>query len=179
MKWLACAVAFVALTVGSAMAQSVSDEFLVTPGKSIGPIQLGMAIPDVVKILGTPKRTITNLKSMVLSLPEGSTLFDWPPAVVRPNVTGQTGFAVITGKDGMVFEVQSPFDARYHTAEGLHPDSKVQEVTDKLGAPDRQPSAPGALFQVYDRLGLAFVIENDRQYRNYGKVVGIWVFPPK
>jgi hypothetical protein len=177
MRRVAGAIILVLFVAGAGLAQSV-DPYLVTPGKGIGPLTIGMTITDATKLLGTPQQATTKINSVVLPVPEGALVFVWPPTSSSTGVTGNVGFRVVTDHAGLIYEIQSPFDQRVHTADGLRIGSKQQDVTNALGAPDRQADAGTEQFLIYDRQGVVFLVETG-QFRNRGLVNGIWVIAPK
>jgi hypothetical protein len=171
------------LVAGSALAQPAGDPFLIMPGVGIGPVTVGMTVTDAVRIFGTPKPATTKLVSIVLPIPDGSLAFWWDPSPeVRQQGGGvNDGFEVITDKAGTVYEVQGPFDNRFHTAEGLRVGSKASDVTGAFGTPSREPTSKSGRtrFYVYDQRGIAWLIQNDHSLYNFGLVNGIWVFTPR
>jgi hypothetical protein len=176
LRVLACVVILATFVTGGAQAQP-TDDLLIMPGVRIGPIKIGMNITDATKIFGTPKPATTKLVSVVLPVPDGSLAFGWEPSVEAKRQGAEfQGFHVITDQAGMIYEVQSPFDNRYHTSEGLHVGSKASEVTAVFGAPSRQLTQGHERYYVYDQRGIAFLLQNDRKATNYDLVNGIWVF---
>jgi hypothetical protein len=170
----------VLFSISLAMAQPATDQFLVVPGQRIGPVRLGMTLSEATQILGTPQPGDRNVTSIVLPFEHGVLDFSWAPAVTDPTTKeGGRGYDVIFSAAGAAIEVQAPFDPRYGTVEGVHIDSLLAEMLAKLGPPDRQKSVGTADFKIYDRRGLAVLVVNDRQYKNYGKVNGLWVFAPR
>ena len=75
--------------------------------------------------------------------------------------------------------MESPFDPRIHTADGLHIGSREQDVVKTLGAPDRQADAGTEHFLIYNQRGVVFLVVNDRKFTNYGLVNQVWVFAAK
>ncbi len=163
------------------LTESATNDLLIVPGQRIGPLRVGMSITDATALMGTPKPAITNLVSVVLTLPDGSTVFRWPPSseAQQYGANSNDGFGVVADKAGAIFEIQGPFDGRYHTAEGLHVGSKVSEVTKTLGAPPRQPTSGHERFYVYDQPGIVMLVQDNRGASNYGLVNGMWVFSPR
>jgi hypothetical protein len=181
MRSILLVLAIAVLATTPALAQPATDPFLITPGVGIGPIALGMSITDVTKVLGTPHPAETKFRSIVLQVPDGSLGFAWDPSpeAKRQGAGTFDGFVVITDKAGAVYEVQSPFDNRYHTAQGLHVGSRPSDVMAALGTPSRQPASGHEQFYVYDQRGIALLIQTNRQAPNVGLVNGVWVFAPR
>jgi outer membrane protein assembly factor BamE (lipoprotein component of BamABCDE complex) len=167
------------LATGVAVAQS-TDDLLIVPGERIGPLKLGMSVTDVSKLFGTPRPATTKLVSVVIPIPDGGTAFSWEPsAESKQHGAKSQGFGVITDQGGMVYEVQSPFDTRYHTDGGLRVGSKARDVVAAFGEPSRQKIDGHEKFYIYDARGIAFLIQNDRTVWNYELVNGVWVFAPR
>jgi hypothetical protein len=179
MRVLALAVVVTMLTAGAAVAQS-TDDLLIVPGQRFGPVNLGMSITDIAKMFGTPKPASTKIFSLVLPVPDGAMVFGWEPSAEAKKLGAKTqGFSVATDQAGMVYEVQGPYDPRYHTDGGLHVGSKARDVVAALGEPSRQKTDGHEKYYIYDARGIAFLIQNDRAVWNYEQVNGMWVFAPR
>jgi hypothetical protein len=139
-----------------------------------------MTLPEIAQVLGTPQPETGKITSIVLPAEQGALEFSWVPEVTNLTpIGGGRGYAVIFSAAGGAIEVQAPFDPQYGTVEGVHIDSLLAEVLAKLGPPDRQKSVGIADFKIYDHRGLAVLVVNDPQYKNYRKVNGLWVFAPR
>jgi hypothetical protein len=176
MKVLAYALILAVFMTGVAVAQP-TDDLLIMPGVRIGPLKVGMTITDATQIFGTPKPATTKLVSLVLPVPDGALAFHWDPSPEAQKQGARfQGFDIITDRTGIVYEVQGPFDNRYHTSEGLHVGSKVGEVTAGFGTPSRQLTNGHERYYIYDQRGIVFLVQDDRKASNYDLVNGVWVF---
>jgi|GEM_PF-2515562 len=163
------------------LTQPATDDLLIVPGQRIGLLRVGMSITDAAAVMGTPKPANTKIVSVVLPVPVGATAFEWPPSseAQRQGAGPHDGFAVITDKAGMVYEIQSTFDRRYHTVEGVHVGSKLTDVTNAFGAPTSEKTSGHERLYVYDQRGIVILFQDNRQISNYGLVNGFWVLAPR
>ncbi len=141
------------------------DAYLITPGVGIGPIQIGMHIEQIVGILGTPKSTSGQGRTIV---------YRW----YEPSAARKEGLSVRTAKDGVAVTVSAQNDARYHTANGMHPGSTEADVNAAFGVPSRveKDAATGTETLWYHSEGIAFAINRNRSFRFYNQIFSIDVF---
>lgn len=119
----------------------------IVPGRAIGAVRLGMALQDVVALLGRAKETIARpgigVDYLWYAAPDGS------------------GVGVRTTDAGVVRRIWVVNDAAYRTAQGLHAGSTEAEVRATLGAPSwtiAVASSDKSTTLMYETLGLWFTI---------------------
>ncbi len=86
----------------------------------------------------------------------------WLPTEKAAPTTGDKGLTVLTDAAGTIFEIQSAYDPRSRTAEGIHVGSPGAEALAKLGTPDRVTTVGLEDYKIYEHLGLAVLIVNGR-----------------
>jgi hypothetical protein len=137
--------------------------WLVVPGKSIGPIKLGMDIAQATKLLGPPASSS--------ALQDGSYVYRWfaPPKNV--------GMGVRATKAGKIYRIWALNDPKYMTRQRLHAGSTEAEVRAALGDPSRVvvDSSGGVKTLRYDSLGIWIDIQLDNRYTFYNSVFSIGV----
>ena len=136
---------------------------LIVPGQSVGPVQLGKPIRELMARLG-PMKGVTQLG-------DGTRMYRWfePPS--------NTGIGVRINGNGTVLMVWVINDARYATKEGLHVGSTEAEVVSALGTPTRVESNSQAKTKtlIYESIGSWFSIQLDQQLNFYNTVFDIGV----
>ncbi len=152
---------------------TVAPEFLIVPGKAIGPVTLDQAAADVSGRLGTPSsRGPTEYRR--------TRLLNWPG--------GLTGHVEEADQSKLVgLEVS---DRRYRTEKGISFGSSQGAVLLAYGmSPARLditiPNLGGARLLIYNELGIAFAMTSDKQHAEsgpgrapVGAVDWIVIFPP-
>lgn len=137
--------------------------YLIVPGQSVGPVQLGKPLREGMVRLG-PSKGVTQLG-------DGTRMYRWfePPS--------NAGIGVRTNQTGTVLMVWVINDARYATKEGLHVGSTEAEVRTAFGAPTRVESNAQAKTKtlIYESLGSWFSIQLDQQLNFYNTVFDIGV----
>jgi hypothetical protein len=142
-KALLMVVLVVATTVPAQAATPAA--LLIVPGRSVGPIVLGMRMTQVFQFLGPPERRV----------PSGETIkFFWP----------RRGLTVRVDRDGRVAAifVESP---SYRTARGIGVGSTRDEVVAAYGPAPQAQEDRATLILVYTRLGITFAINKERENR--------------
>ncbi len=124
-------VALVASVAGTAIAQTV----LIVPGRSVGPVQVGMASPRVLRLLGRP------------AVRAGDALWSY-----EQPISLRIEFAA-----GRVKSIAT-WDRRARTAQGLAVGVPDTMIVRSLGAPEVLPAFPGA-WLYYRALGLAVFVQ--------------------
>ncbi len=157
-----------------------ANDFLITPGVSIGPLTLEMTITDAVHRLGTPKSTQT--------YSDQSTRFRWYDYVVSPNGSsnvfpGRGGLYAAANALGRLTRIGVFEDSRYKTPQGLRVGVRDQEIVQAMGTPDythnRKGTAPDlwATHEMgYRRAGIAFLVVDLAISPRYGHVDEITIF---
>ncbi|GEM_PF-919082 len=147
-----------------AAAPAPSREIL--PGQGIGPVRLGMAVKDVLALLG-PQKSVDQL-------PNGEAVYRWfaPPA--------NDGIGVRVTASGVVSRVWALNDADYVLRGTLRVGSTEEEVRAALGAPSRvaENTQVKTRLLYYDALGIWVSIQLDERYAFYNRVFEIGVMPP-
>jgi hypothetical protein len=140
-----------------------------------------MTITDAVSILGPPQSSRSVLHSTVLSTRDlqGTANYTWSaPTTIHADPGTRTGFRLTADAGGKIIEIAAPFSGGYHTAEGLAPGTREETIFTRLGAPSRTLTSGDEKYDIYDTLGIVFLVENNPKYMNHGLVNRIWVFPP-
>jgi len=151
--WLVLLV--LALAAGPGAASSL-DQFLVVPGRSLGPIIIGMRLDSVERILGRPTKVD----------PSGATQwYQWqaPEDHLR-------SIAVETSQDVVVL-ISLAHDPRYRTNDGLGDGTAMGEVERILGRPSSVTRLGGFSIVQYRKDGIGFVTNGS------GLVTGIVIAP--
>ena len=146
---------------------SSSERFLVLPGLSIGPVQIGMTLKAVEAALGPNKGTA--------QLSDGTSAYRWfaPPK--------NDGIGVRVSKGGIVTRVWALNDVRYVTQDGLHVGSAEADIRAKLGMPSNVTTNAQAKTKIltYEGVGIWFSIQEDQQYLFYNAVFEIGIIPQR
>jgi hypothetical protein len=138
-------------------AAAPDGQFLVVPGRSAGPVGIGMTLDAVERILGDP-----STKDLT-----GSTQwYQWQAPV------GQAAsFAVETLQNTVVL-ISLAHDPRYRTSEGLGDGNTVDEVQRVFGHPSSVMRLSGYAIVQYRTKGIGFVADGSN------RVTGIVIAPP-
>jgi S1-C subfamily serine protease len=135
----------------------------VSVGQSIGPVQLGMRIQEVVRALGRAKSQ--------QKLDDGSTVYRWfePPR--------NDGIGMRVTSAGVVYRIWAINDVAYVTNNGLRVGSTEGQVVAKLGKPTRTVLDPRTKTKtlLYPQLGVWFSIQLEPRYTFYNTIYGIGV----
>jgi hypothetical protein len=155
MKRLCLFVFALLLAVPPAVA-APNDRFLVVPGRSMGPIAIGMRLDAVESILGRPSKID----------PTGHTQwYEWKAPENRLR-----SIAVETLKSTVVL-ISLAHDPRYRTSDGLGDGTTLAEVTRVFGRPSSVMRLGGFSIVQYRRNGIGFVTDGS------GRVTGIVIAP--
>jgi len=139
----------------------------VVPGKSIGPVRLGMHVEEVVAALGQPVRS--------QPLSDGTTAYQWfgPP--------NNSGLGVRTTPAGVVYRVWIINDVQYAIQNHVHVGSTEADARTALGEPAQVlvDASHGLKTLTYPSVGLWIVIQTDKKYAFYGQVfeIGVTTLP--
>jgi hypothetical protein len=130
--------------------------FLVVPGRSMGPIAIGMRLEAVEETFGSPTKT---------DLSGQTQWYEWksPDDHLR-------SIAVETLKNTVVL-ISLAHDPRYRTNEGLGDGTTLAEVERVLGTPSSVMHLGGFSIVQYRRTGIGFVTDGS------GRVTGIVIAP--
>ncbi len=152
---------------------AVAPEFLIAPGKGIGPFTLDQSVADLTGRLGNPTRS------------------DPTPGLRAPIAFWTNGLAaLVDSTDGNKVVGLEISDRHYRTDKGITFGSSQGAVLMTYGmSPPRQeitmPNLGGARILIYNDLGIAFAITSDKQHAEagpghapVGAVDWITVFPP-
>jgi len=152
---------------------AVAAEFLIAPGRGIGPFALDQSVADLTGRLGNP----TNR--------------DPTPGLRAPVVFWTSGLgALVDPADGNRLVGLEIADRRYRTDKGIAFGFSQGAVLMAYGmSPARQeitmPNLGGARIMIYNDLGIAFAITSDKQHAEagpghapVGAVDWITIFPP-
>jgi hypothetical protein len=132
------------------------SQFLVVPGRSLGPVAIGMRLEAVESVLGKPTKVD----------PTGRTQwYEWksPDNHLR-------SIAVETLQNTVVL-ISLAHDPRYRTREGLGDGTALADVTRTLGPPSSVIRLGGFSIVQYRRAGIGFVADGS------GRVTGIVIAP--
>ena len=152
---------------------AVAAEFLIAPGKGIGPFALDQSVADRTGRLGNPSNQVPT------------------PGLRAPVVFWTNGLgALVDTADGNRLVGLEIADRRYRTDKGIAFGSSQGAVLMAYGmSPARQeitmPNLGGARILIYNDLGIAFAITSDKQHAQAGSghapvgaVDWITIFPP-
>ena len=133
-----------------------NDPFLVVPGRSMGPIAIGMRLDAVEEVLGPPSKVD----------PAGRTQwYEWKSPENRLR-----SIAVETVQNTVVL-ISLAHDPRYRTSQGLGDGTTLVEVERVFGAPSSVMRLGGFSIVQYRRNGIGFVTDGS------GRVTGIVIAP--
>jgi outer membrane protein assembly factor BamE (lipoprotein component of BamABCDE complex) len=150
-RWITV-ILVVAAAAWRVSAQSPDRQFLVVPGRSAGPVALGMTIDSVKAVWGTPTQVDRDANT------QWYTWRDSPPRSVAVEM-----------QSNMVVMISIAHDPRYRTRDGLGDGDSADRVQKLLGRPSHVRPLPGFSMLEYKSLGLAFVI--DRTHHVTGVIV--------
>jgi hypothetical protein len=144
-----------AVAAGPAAASS-ADQFLVVPGRSMGPVVIGMRLDAVERILGAPTTSDTS---------SATYWYEWkaPEDHLR-------SIAVETSQN-VVILISLAHDPRYRTSAGLGDGTMMGDVERALGRPSSVMRLGGYSIVQYRRDGIGFVTNGT------GLVTGIVIAP--
>jgi hypothetical protein len=144
-------------------ARAVAPVWDVIPGKSIGPIKLGMDLAEASKILG-PQVSFRELSN-------GNVIHRWfaPPK--------NAGLGILTTKLGRVIRIWALNDPQYAIRGHIHAGSTEAEVRAALGNPTNLVinSSGGDKTLRYDSLGIWVGIQLDKRFTFFNQVYEIIV----
>jgi hypothetical protein len=121
-----------------------SDHFLVIPGRSAGPVNIGMKLDAVEHIFGQPSTK---------DLTGNTQWYEWQAPV------GQAAsFAVETLQNTVVL-ISLAHDPRYRTSEGLGDGNTLDEVQRVFGQPSSVMRLSGYAIVQYRTKGIGFVTD--------------------
>lgn len=133
-----------------------SAQFLVAPGRSMGPVAIGMRLQAVEGILGRPTKVD----------PSGRTQwYEWKDPEDRFR-----SIAVETLQNSVVL-ISLAHDPRYRTIGGLGNGTPLADVKRALGRPSSVINLGGFSIVQYRRTGIGFVTDRS------GRVTGIIIAP--
>lgn len=139
------------------------NRFLVVPGRSAGPIDIGMKLDAVERIFGRPSTT---------DLTSNTHWYEWQ----APN--NQMGsIAVETAQDTVIL-ISLANDPRYRTSEGLGDGTTLDEVRRVFGQPSSVMRLEGYAILQYRTKGIGFVMPEGSD-RVTGIVIAPAVLTPK
>ncbi len=143
-----------------------STQWDIIPGRSIGPVQVGMDVREVVQLLGPP--TSTN------PIPGGGNAYLWFAA------PRNAGLGVSTTVTGKVSRVWGQNHTRYVTEGRLRAGSTEADIVAALGTPStaKDYAQPPLRILGYDSRGIWFGIQLDRKLRFHNEIFEIGVFAP-
>ena len=145
----------------------VADSFLISPGKSIGPVSLGIPVQSSFAALGPSKGT--------QKYQDGSVQYRWfePPL--------NSGLGIAATQNDMILRVWVLNDEKYTTREGLHAGSTEAQVRAILGEPTRTVVNAQAKVKTlfYESIGLWFGIQLNQDFAFYNQVFNIGVMQKK
>jgi hypothetical protein len=120
---------------------AVPAALLIVPGRSVGPIDLGMRMTQVIRVLGPAED-------------DEPSRFSWP----------RRGVTVRVDRDGRVdaIFVESP---KYRTARGIGVGSTRDEVVAAYGPAPQAQEDRTTLILAYTQLGITFAINKERENR--------------
>jgi len=150
-RWLAVTL-IVAGAAGPVSAQSPDAHFLVVPGRSVGPVALGMSMDNVKAAWGSPTQVDQDANSQWYTWRES------PPRSVAVEM-----------QSNIVVMISIAHDPRYRTRDGLGDGDSADRVQKLLGRPSHVRPLPGFFMLEYKSLGVAFVI--DRTHHVSGVIV--------
>ncbi|HKX18284.1 MAG TPA: hypothetical protein VJT33_09780 [bacterium] len=131
-------------------------QFLVVPGRSMGPVVIGMRLQAVEGILGRPTKVDAS----------GPTQwYEWKDPENRFR-----SIAVETLQNGVVL-ISLAHDPRFRTIDGLGDGTPLADVERVLGRPSSVLNLGGFSIAQYRRTGIGFVTDGS------GRVTGIVVAP--
>lgn len=131
-------------------------QFLVVPGRSMGPVAIGMRLQAVESILGPPTKVD----------PSGRTQwYEWKDPENRFR-----SIAVETLQNSVVL-ISLAHDPRYRTIDGLGDGTPLLQVKRVLGRPTSVINLGGFAIVQYRRTGIGFVTDGS------GRVTGIVIAP--
>lgn len=152
----------VVATLLPAVAQQSSPEnYLIVPGKRMGPAILGDRVTKVIDVLGPPD---------VYDVAPGVQDFGWvlekPAPGTPPESLHYFDVNATATRVEKIVRVIIAGDPRYATADGLHVGSTDQEVQDKLGVPTKTSTGATSRSLVYAS-GIIFIVreQNDSSFR--------------
>jgi hypothetical protein len=108
LRRLVFATVMVLFSVSLAVAQPVTDEFLVIPGQSVGAVRHGMTITDITKLLGPPQISRMVGTPIFMPVPSGAMAFAWPPPPGGFWQTNVLGIVVLTDAMGVAYQIRTP-----------------------------------------------------------------------
>lgn len=133
-----------------------NGQFLVVPGRSMGPVAIGMRLEAVESVLGRPTKVD----------PSGRTQwYEWKDPENRFR-----SIAVETLQNSVVL-ISLAHDPRYRTIDGLGDGTPLAEVERVLGRPSSVMNLGGFSIVQYRRTGIGFVTDGS------GRVTGIVIAP--
>jgi trypsin-like peptidase len=162
------------VNVGNALPARQAPEpgFIITPGRGIGDLKLGMSRNEIEHLLGPAKH--------ISRTADGGFRIDWFVQAEPPR-----GFFAVVSRAGDVIMIGVDNDPRY-ILQGLHAGSTEIEVRAALGEPSRvelandsiRHSIGAAKLIYYDSLGLRLYIVNNPEFATNGLVIVISITRP-
>jgi hypothetical protein len=132
------------------------NQFLVVPGRSLGPVAIGMRLEAVESLLGRPSKVD----------PTGRTQwYEWKSPDNRLR-----SIAVETLQNTVVL-ISLAHDPRYRTSQGLGDGTALSQVERELGRPSSVIHLGGFSIVQYRRIGIGFVTDGSE------RVTGIVIAP--
>jgi len=132
------------------------NQFLVVPGRSLGPVAIGMRLEAVERLLGRPSKVD----------PTGRTQwYEWKSPDNRLR-----SIAVETLQNTVVL-ISLAHDPRYRTSQGLGDGTALSQVERVLGRPSSVIRLGGFSIVQYRRIGIGFVTDGSE------RVTGIVIAP--
>jgi len=133
-----------------------SERFLIVPGRSAGPIGIGMPLDAVEHIFGRPSTA---------DLTGSTHWYQW-----RVSVNQAASIAVETAQNTVVL-ISLAHDPRYRTSEGLGDGDTLDDVRRVFGRPSSVMRLSGYAIAQYRTKGIAFVTDGS------DRVTGIVIAP--
>jgi hypothetical protein len=144
------------IAVPAAVSAAPGTPFLVVPGRSLGPVTIGMHLEAVESVLGKPTKVD----------PTGRTQwYEWKSPGDRFR-----SIAVETLQNTVVL-ISLAHDPRYRTSEGLGDGTALAEVERTLGRPSSVMRLGGFSIVQYRKIGIGFVTDGSE------RVTGIVIAP--
>ena len=144
LRWLTVTLV-VAAAASRVSAQSPDPRYLVVPGRSAGPVALGMTMDKVEAVWGSPTKVDRDANT------QWYTWRDSPPRSVAVEM-----------QSNIVVMISVAHDPRYRTRDGLGDGDSADHVQKVLGRPSHVRPLPGFSMLEYKSLGVAFVVDQTR-----------------
>lgn len=160
--------ALLLLARSMAAAPAPAPQFLIAPGRGIGPVTVAMHSAQANAAMGTPKATRTDSAGHVWFM-----WFDGGDAAE----TQLGGLYAVVGNAGQILRIVVRYDPRYATANGLRTGVTEQAVVAAMGQPSSVDPLPRTGHRLmYAARGISFAVIDNPAVRGYRTVSEIAVF---